>query len=156
VYEQNGVKVTAFEVDHGPVLKPAYGYRIDYDGRSVVLSGDTRFSENLIKFASGVDLLIHQVAMANNELLQASIDVQTIIAHHTKPEEAGLVFARSKPKLAVYYHFSLQGTPQFPAPTEDDVVQKTRTTYSGPLVTSEDLMSFNVDKTGVTVIPPKQ
>src|SRR5688572_8413052 len=60
VYEKNGVKVTVFDVDHQPI-KPAFGYRIDYAGRSVVLSGDTRFSENLIKFAKGTDLLIHEV-----------------------------------------------------------------------------------------------
>src|SRR5262249_19338221 len=41
VYEKNGVTVTAFEVDHGALIKPAYGYRIDYAGRSVILSGDT-------------------------------------------------------------------------------------------------------------------
>jgi len=93
--------------------------------------------------------------MAKEELLQASIIVRAILAHHTKPEEAGVVFTRSKPKLAVFYHIVLQGTPQFPAPTEDDVVNKTRTTYSGPLVVSEDLMSFNVDKTGVSIVPPK-
>jgi ribonuclease Z len=151
VYERNGVKVTAFEVDHGPLLKPAFGFRVDYDGRSVLISGDTRFSENLIKFATGVDLLIHQVAMAQDELLQASMIYRAILAHHTKPDEAGVVFSRSKPKLAVFHHVVLQGTKQHPAPTEDDVVQMTRTTYSGPLVVSEDLMNFNIEKTGVTV-----
>jgi ribonuclease Z len=49
-----GVKVTAFLVDHGPVT-PAFGYRVDYRGHSVVLSGDTRGSENLIQFAKSVD-----------------------------------------------------------------------------------------------------
>ena len=58
VLESRGVKVTAFLVDHGPVT-PAFGYRIDYGGHSVALSGDTRFSENLIKFAQGVDVLVH-------------------------------------------------------------------------------------------------
>lgn len=58
VYEKDGVKITAFEVDHKPT-KPAFGYRIDYGGRSVVLSGDTGFSENLIQYAQGVDLLVH-------------------------------------------------------------------------------------------------
>jgi ribonuclease Z len=60
VYDKAGVKVTAFEVDHAPVT-PAFGYRIDYAGRSVVLSGDTRVSENLIRHAQGVDLLVHEV-----------------------------------------------------------------------------------------------
>src|SRR6185437_13529858 len=59
--EKGGVKITAFEVDHTPV-HPAFGYRIDYAGRSVVLSGDTRVSENLVRYAHGVDLLIHEVA----------------------------------------------------------------------------------------------
>ncbi len=49
VYEKDGVKVIAFLVDHYPVV-PAFGYRIEYAGHSVVL-GDTRYSENLIKFA---------------------------------------------------------------------------------------------------------
>ena len=61
VYEKEGVKITAFEVDHTPV-KPAFGYRIDHAGRSVVLSGDTRISENLIRYSQGVDVLIHNVA----------------------------------------------------------------------------------------------
>ena len=56
VYDSGGVKVTAFTVDHGAV-KPALGYRVDYAGHSVVLSGDTRYSENLIKFAQGTDVL---------------------------------------------------------------------------------------------------
>src|SRR5208282_3795868 len=60
VYETNGVKVTAFNVDHGEFIKPAFGYRIDYQGRSVVLSGDTRFSENLIRFSQGTDVLFHE------------------------------------------------------------------------------------------------
>lgn len=59
-YEQNGAMITAFTVDHGHV-KPAFGYRVDYAGRSVVLSGDTRVSENLLRACVGVDLLIHPV-----------------------------------------------------------------------------------------------
>jgi len=153
VYERNGVKVTAFEVDHGPLLKPAFGYRVDYDGRSVLISGDTKFSENLIKFATGVDLLIHQVAMAKDELLRSSVMVRAILDHHTKPDEAGVVFSRAKPKLAVFYHLVLQGTPQHPAPTEEDVVAQTRKTYQGPLVVSEDLMRFNITRDKVAVIP---
>jgi ribonuclease Z len=49
VYGRDGIKITAFLVDHGEV-KPALGYRVDFAGHSVVLSGDTRYSENLIRF----------------------------------------------------------------------------------------------------------
>ena len=61
--DKNGVTVTAFEVDHGALIKPAYGYRIDYEGRSVILSGDTRYSENLEKHAQGATLVVHEVAI---------------------------------------------------------------------------------------------
>ena len=152
IYERNGVRVSAIAVDHGDLIKPAFGFRIDYDGRSVVLSGDTRFSENLIKHASGVDVLVHQVAMAKDELLAKSERVRTILAHHTKPQEAGTVFARAQPRLAVYYHLVLQGEPGVPAPTEKDVEAATRATYAGPLVVGEDMMSFAIEKDAVRPI----
>ncbi len=106
-YEKDGVKITAFDVDHGDVIKPAFGYRIDYAGRSVVISGDTRPSENLVRFAQGADVLIHEVAAAKEELLRRSDVVRRIIGHHTTPEQAGTVFARVRPKLAVYTHIVL-------------------------------------------------
>lgn len=154
VYEQAGVKVTAFEVNHGDLLKPAFGYRIDYAGRSVTISGDTKFNENLIKFATGTDLLIHQVAAARPELLQSPV-FKVILDHHTKPEEAGVVFTRTKPKLAVYYHFVLLGSPAVPAITEKEVVDLTRTTYTGPLVVGEDLMAFRIDAGAVVQLPTR-
>ena len=153
-YDQGGVKVTAFEVDHGELLKPAFGFRIDYGGRSVSISGDTRFSENLIKHAAGSDLLIHQVAAAREELL-ALPSFKVILDHHTKPEEAGTVFSRVKPKLAVYYHFVLLGSPKVPPITEKEVVELTRKTYAGPLVVGEDLMAFRLDADGVVQLPAK-
>jgi len=58
VLEDGGLKVTAFRVDHGPV-EPAVGYRFDYKGRSLVVSGDTAASANLAKASRGADLLIH-------------------------------------------------------------------------------------------------
>jgi ribonuclease Z len=149
VYERNGVRVTAFEVDHGDLVKPAFGYRVDYDGRSVVISGDTKFNENLIRHGTGADLLIHQVAMARTELIKKSEAVRLVLSHHTKPEEAGLVFTRVAPKLAVYYHVSLLGSPDFPPLTEKDVIDRTRTTYSGPLEMGRDMMVFVVGKDGV-------
>ena len=88
VFTEDGVTVTAFLVDHGPV-QPAFGYRIEYRGRSVVLSGDTRVSENLVRHAQGADVLVHEVI--DPEALRARPDhpsaaiVDAIIAHHTTP-----------------------------------------------------------------------
>jgi ribonuclease Z len=139
VYEQGGVKVRAFEVDHAPV-KPAFGYRIDYGGRSVVLSGDTRVSENLIRQAQGVDLLIHEVA-APETFVRAGTPperAKSVVAHHVTPEQAGEVFSRTKPKLAAYS----QIVP--PTATEQDLIPPTRKTYAGPLELGEDLMVIKV------------
>src|SRR5688572_26539391 len=91
VYDQGGVKVIAFEVDHGDAIKPAYGYRIEYGGRVAVISGDTRYNENVIRYGAGADLLIHEVAIARPELLKEAY-IQPIMAHHTTAEEAGKIF----------------------------------------------------------------
>jgi ribonuclease Z len=152
VYEKNGVKVTAFEVDHGAAIKPAYGYRIDYKGRSVVISGDTRYNENVIKYGTGSDLLIHEVGSARKELM-VNLFAQRIIAHHTTPSEAGQVFAKAKPKLAVYTHIVLLSGATIPEPTLEDVVAETRQTYDGPLQVGDDLMAFEIGDT-VTVRKP--
>jgi len=139
VYDDAGLKVTAFLVDHGPV-KPALGYRIDFAGRSVTLSGDTRFSENLIHFAHGTDVLIHEVIdpEAYREVVNTftAEQRQKVIEHHTTPEQAGIVFTRVKPKLAVYSHIVPPDVP--------DIIPHTRKTYSGPLEVGQDLMSIEI------------
>ena len=153
VYEKNGVKVIAFEVDHGDVIKPAYGYRIEYAGRVAVISGDTRYNQNVIKYATGADLLVHEVAAVRSELMQDA-HIQRIVAHHITPREAGRVFAQAKPKLAVYTHFVLLASERVPPPTLDDVVAETRHSYDGPLELGEDLMSFDIGDS-VTVRRPQ-
>ena len=152
VFEEDGLKVTAIEVDHGDKIKPAFGFRIDYDDRSVVISGDTRPNDNLIKQARGVDLLIHQVAAARPELVEKMKFLEKILAHHSKPEGAGTVFSRIRPKLAVYYHIVNFDNRQIKAYSMDELVEMTRKTYSGPLLVGEDLMSFRVTKEGVEVL----
>ena len=152
VYEKNGVKVTAFAVDHGKYITPAYGYRVDYDGRSVVISGDTRYSENLIAHAKGATLVVHEVCAAEPELLKSNLVVQTIFAHHTSPKEAGTVFTKIAPKLAAYTHLVLIGGKNYAPPTPDQVGAQTRETYSGPLAIGTDLMAFDVRADRVDVI----
>ena len=116
VYDEGGLRVIAFEVDHGDVIKPAYGYRFEYGGRTAVLSSDTRYNKNVIRYGTGADLLIHEVASARPEAMEEA-HIQRIIAHHTTPREAGMVFAAAKPKLAVYTHFVLPATDTIPPPT---------------------------------------
>lgn len=145
VYEKDGVKVIGLLVDHYPVV-PAFGYRIEYGGHSVVLSGDTRYSENLIKQAKGTDLLVHEVAIAS-DTLKKSDPKYNILMHHTTPEQASKVFTAVKPKLAVYSHIvRLYGFPT------EEILKRTKANYSGPVVLGEDSMSFSVGET-VTIKP---
>ena len=150
VYDHDGVKVTAFEVDHG-VVKPAYGYRLDYAGHSVVLSGDTRPSENLIRNAQGADVLIHEVLDLESYLgadkVYSPAQKQKVIEHHTTGEEAGIVFARVKPRLAVFSHIV--------PPNAPDVIADARKHYAGPLELGEDLMSIDIGERIEVHHPPQ-
>jgi len=153
VFDKDGVRVTAFEVNHGDVIKPAYGYRIDYGGRSAVISGDTRFNENVVKYGAGVDLLIHELGAAKPELLKIPA-MQRIIEHHTVPRDVGRVFERAKPRLAVYTHIVRLSNATIPEPSLADILAETRETYSGPLVFGEDLMTFDISARGIAVYRP--
>ena len=147
VFERNGVRVTAFTVDHGGLLQPAYGYRVDYRGRSVVVSGDTRPIESLITASAGVDVLVHEVIAAPAALLEKSATARRIVGFHTLPEDAGRIFARVRPRLAVYSHVVLLTTdPAFPQPSATELVPRTRSTYDGPLEVGEDLMAIDIGR----------
>jgi ribonuclease Z len=137
VYERDGLRVTAIRVDHGAIA-PAYGYRIDFSGRSVVLSGDTRVSPALIEAAAGTQLIIHELFQASDALLRDNPLIARIKQVHVDASEAGSIFQRVRPRLAVYSHIILMGV------GVDEVVKRTRASYSGPLVVGEDLMRFIV------------
>jgi ribonuclease Z len=144
VFDQGGVRVLAFEVDHGAAITPAYGYRVEYDGRVAVISGDTRYNENVIRYGEGADLLIHEVAIVRPELMSVPF-IQRIMAHHTTAREAGMVFSRTRPKLAAFTHLVFLASETVPPASIADLIDETRQSYSGPLEVGEDLMSFLVE-----------
>src|SRR5262249_13008864 len=120
----------------------ALGYRIDYGGRSVVFSGDTRYSPALIAAASGADVVVHEVISPEVERRRARMSdpaaIERVIAHHTTPEEAGRVVSAVRPRLAVYSHI-------VPSPAQaKDLVGPTRRTYGGPLEVGYDFMRIDV------------
>ena len=148
VYEANGVKVSAFFVDHGPV-KPAFGYRVDYQGHSVVISGDTKPSESLVKFSKNVDVLIHELGQSKQDprlagppdelipgLRITRQQARTIADHHTDAAEAGQVFQRVQPKLALFSHFTNI--------VQADVLRAVTQSYAGRVEFGEDLMTIEI------------
>ena len=143
VYRNNGVTVTAFLVDHHP-MAPAYGFRVDYQGHSVVYSGDTTFSPNLISSAKNVDVLIHEVYG------YPRAGGPEIYDYHTSPEDVARVFNMATPKQAVFTHMVMP-----PGTTPNDLVARTRAAgYTGPLTPGLDLMVINVGASAVTITPP--
>jgi len=150
MFERSGVKVTAFEVNHGPLIKPAYGYRIDFAGRSVLLSGDTRPDENLVAHGQGVDLLVHETSTTDDELLQ-NPQIRAILDHHTTPEQAGTIFTRTKPRLAVFSHIAEVVDAKHPSKGDAEIARRARTTYAGELMVGTDLTRFVVSPSGVQV-----
>ncbi len=139
IYEESGIQVIAFLVKHD--IEPAYGYRINYNGHSVVISGDTTYSENLIRFSKEADLIIHEVATAKPEVLEQNQGLQNVISKHTTPEQAGQVFNEVKPKLAVYSHIVLLGGLR---EEEANLLERTKEHYDGDVIVGEDLMTFEI------------
>ena len=144
VYEQNEARVTAFHVKHAH-LKDAFGFRVDYRGHAVVISGDMASNENFIKYAQGADVVIHEVGVARPELLEKDAGVRQMLAtHHSSPEDAARDFVRIKPKLAVYTHFTRPRRDDIPEVSIEEILSRTRAIYSGPMVAGEDLMSISI------------
>lgn len=150
IYENDGVKVTVFEVDHGNGIVPAYGYRVDYGPYSAAFSGDMKYDERIIEHAKGVDVLVMEVISAEVEMRRAAVRgqaaVERVLMQHIGEEQAGTIFARVKPRLAVYTHI-------VPSPaTAEDLIPPTRRTYDGPLAVGYDLMKVTIGET-VDVYP---
>jgi len=152
VFDRDGLRVTMFRVDHQPV-DPAVGYRFDWKGRAVVVSGDTRKSASVIEHAKGADILIHEV-------LDASVTARAVAAakrlgldrmaklagdipgYHTTPHDVGEV-ARD----AGVAHLVL--THMVPAPTnvflERGFVHGARESFDGEITLGEDGMRFHLE-----------
>src|SRR3546814_1177417 len=135
LFRSRGLKVTAFLVYHAPV-EPAFGYRLDLLGRSVVLSGDTRVSGNLVRYARGVDVLIHEVAVPESFRRSGTpaARVESVTAHHVTPEQAAGIFARTRPRLAVYSHIVRADA------TDLEILSPTMANYPGPVQVAEEHM----------------
>jgi ribonuclease Z len=150
VYERNGLKVTAFAVDHGAFAVPALGYRVDYQGRAAVFSGDMRFDERLVEPAKGADVMVLEVISPEVEARRAQVQdpkaLARILARHISPDQAGTLFTKVQPRLAVFTHI-------VPSPTTaEDLVPVARRTWAGPLAVGYDLMTIVVGAT-VDVFP---
>lgn len=152
VYEQHGIRVTAFDVGHEPV-SPDFGFMVEYNGKKVVLSGDTAKNQNVIKHAQGADLLIHEAMLMELITQMSEINVELgndktaklladIKDYHASPIEAAEVAAQAGVAKLVLNHL---------APTPDrKVVERMykkgmSDIYDGPIVLANDGDKYIID-----------
>jgi ribonuclease BN (tRNA processing enzyme) len=144
VMQDARVKVTAALVDHGAVV-PAFAYRFDCPDRSIVISGDTRPSPNLVHLAQGADVLVHEVMYlpALERVIAAEPNATTLRQHllsaHTTAEEVGRVATEAGVKTLVLSHLVPGGLPAIPDQAWIDAV---RPHFSGTLIVGRDLMEI--------------
>ncbi len=144
VFEDDNVRVSAALVDHPPVV-PSFGYRFDAPGRSIVISGDTRPSENLIELARGADVLVHDAFYpAGVDRLVAGVPnastlKESILSHHTSAEDAGRVAQAAGVGTLVLSHFV---PPDDPAITDQMWLDAARTHFAGRVIVGKDLLEI--------------
>jgi ribonuclease BN (tRNA processing enzyme) len=144
VMRDSNVTVTAALVDHPPV-RPAFAYRFDCPDRSIVISGDTRPSPNLVRLAQGADVLVHEVMYlpALEQLIAAEPNAKSLrehlLASHTTTEQVGRIATESGVKTLVLSHLVPGGTPVIQDEVWRDAV---RPYFSGNLIVGRDLLEI--------------
>ena len=145
VYNNDGIKITAFAVDHHPV-NPSLGFRIEYQGKVLVISGDTKKSESLIQYAHDADILVHEamqkdfiararVIQENNGRTRFSKILEDILEYHSSPEDAATVAQAAGVKKLILSHLA--------PPPENPISRRFYTRglsdiYKGPILLAED------------------
>ena len=133
VFQDRNLMVEAFKVNHGD-FEDAYGFRFTSKDKVIVFSGDTGPSKSLERYAKDADILVHEV-YSNAGFLKKTKDWQIYHrGHHTSTYEVGEIASRAKPKLLVLSHILFWGA------DERDILEETRTTFSGNIKIAEDLM----------------
>ncbi|MFM1982145.1 MAG: hypothetical protein RJB22_864, partial [Pseudomonadota bacterium] len=127
ILNEDGLKITAFQVLHEPVY-PAVGYRFDYRGRSVLVSGDTAASANLLRQAKGVDLLIHEgQSEAGRKIMSAALlragdaklakVISEVGNYHATPVQAAEIARKAGVGMLVFNHMG-------PIPPDNVITKK--------------------------------
>ena len=141
VYKDDDVTITAFAVDHRPV-EPAFGYKFEAGGKSVVISGDTAPSDNLVKFARGADILVHEVYMPGHFTNARSVEItrgdtakvtQRLSRYHTDAEQVGKIAAAAGVKKLVLTHL-------IPPEDSNKMRELAGKNFKGEIVIGKDLV----------------
>ena len=137
VYDRSGVRITAFLVDHPPV-NPAFGYRFDVGKQSIVVSGDTRPTPNLIRFAQGADILVCEAYVSSQPYSgPPGTKPWGIYDYHTSAREAGEMAEKAKVKTLVLTHLIPVNAP------EKSYLDEASKVFNGKVIVGRDLMQID-------------
>lgn len=148
VYRRNGVTITSFPVIH--IHDGAVGYRLDYAGRSIVFSGDTRPCRHLVEACDGADLLVHETfptaaVLSQKAGMPLAVAEMIVEGAHTSPAMAGRVFERAGARMSAMWHLAVDHQ------TIGPVFSEMRANHDGPVVICQDLTTFDVSAESVVV-----
>jgi len=144
VMSDDNVKVAAALVDHPPVV-PAFGYRFEARDRSIVISGDTAPSDNVVKLARSADVLVHSVMYppAIDRLVgrvpNAAALKESILAHQTSAEDAGRIAQAAGVKTLVLSHLVPADDPQV---TDEMWIEAAQSRFRGKVILGRDLLEI--------------
>jgi ribonuclease BN (tRNA processing enzyme) len=135
VFRKDDLTIEAFPVSHGQI-RPAYGYKITTADRTMVISGDTGFSETIMEKAKGVDLLFHEVVSSTGLEPLPEFWQRYHGTSHTPAVDLARLAAAAKPKKLVLYHVLFAGR------SEAELLSEIRAGYDGEVVLAADLDVF--------------
>jgi ribonuclease Z len=133
IYQDSLVKVEAFKVVHGG-WKNAFGFRFTTPDKIIVISGDTRPCDNILKYAEGADILIHEVYSYYRWTKRNDFWQNYHAANHTSTYELGELAAKAKPGKVVLYHLLFWGD------SEEDLLNEIAEKYDGEVIVGRDFM----------------
>jgi len=145
IYNADGLKVTAFLVDHG-VVKPAIGYRFEYKGKIIVISGDTKPCANLLNNYQNADILLHEAYSKNwikkvTKYLPAFAEkINISLEYHSSTLEVAEIAQKAQVKHLVFTHLMPTPTPFFFF--ENNWAKGVSKIFHGKVTVGRDLMKF--------------
>jgi len=135
VFSNDDITVEAFSVPHGEI-RPAYGYKVTTRDKTIVISGDTTYSEELAEKAEGADILIHEVYSGDRLSQQSEFWQQYHGSSHTSAQQVADIANIAQPGLVVLYHILFFNA------SKEEIVTEVKRRYSGDVVMADDLDIF--------------
>ncbi|MFM1794042.1 MAG: hypothetical protein RL642_427 [Bacteroidota bacterium] len=135
IYQDELVKVYAFEVSHGN-WDHAYGYRFETPDKVIVISGDATYSQSLIDNAKDCDILVHEIFSQKGLDKREERWKKYHSTFHTSPAQLGNIANQVKPKLLVLSHIL------FFKESKETLMEEIKQHYNGTVVMGNDLDIF--------------